>query len=836
MATIPLQLAQRRLDTGTPVQYPQGSPLGAAMQGFGDELSAVAERYRQMSEQQEAFDAELARRRFNSQIAQAEDEVAANAPADGSGLHEAMYGQVDPRTGQAVKPGLFDRLFDDALPNMPESQRANFGRQKEAMRRVGGLRMAQRQFQRRQDYEQAEVDTVLQTNAIAIGKANPDDIVTFEAARQDGLDLIDKMGLDPGIRQQKVKDWFSTAAKARFEALIAKDPQRALEMFGVGTPAEPSGGDAASDTTQAAGSFVSDNSKAATGKGDRVGKRTPDEMVEQAFGDGAPAPDRMATKPAIARLADLSPDDIQRLIDQAHAATAAQVVEARTNIDLASQNAPDAIANTGSYSGKMPGRADFAAVYGAEEGGKQYGDFARKIDAGRQAFGMRTLPNQAIHAALRDAEPGPGSSEEEQIRYQVTAAAALKTLGIRRTDPGGYVRGVFPNVDAAWSKVASSNSKTSNPEAYRWAIAVSVAAQRQLGVETPQPLPMAVVKNLADTFGNEDVPQAEKDIILRDLLAAAPDPGVRKALSQQLDQAGPARPTQIDPIITAAMGQGRPPSTQPDEPPSAFQQAAENFGDYLSESFEALGRAPHDIGLFFRDLRDDPLDALSQLPVNPASGAARGGSLVLESLGQAVTKGLAIVRGGTGKFAKPLEEFAASGSRAASELAAERAVARQAVEAESRAINAAKDAAYRLSKGAKPDKAELLEIIKSIARDPSKVKYAGASFGKAASKNYRKTFLHANPNLGGDVVVHHAAERQILTRYLGLVAEDEMHSLQNLRGIPKGLDDLLHKTVFRFEWNKFYRLHPQPTRQQVLDYVTYIDKKYGHLFNPPIGE
>jgi hypothetical protein len=142
MATIPLQLAQRRLDAGTVAQYPQGSPIGAAMQGFGDELSAVAERYQHMKAQQEAFDAELARRRFNSRIAQAENEVAANAPADGSGLHEAMYGQVDPRTGQAVKTGLFDMLFDAALPNMPESQRGSFARQKEVMRRVGGLRMA----------------------------------------------------------------------------------------------------------------------------------------------------------------------------------------------------------------------------------------------------------------------------------------------------------------------------------------------------------------------------------------------------------------------------------------------------------------------------------------------------------------------------------------------------------------------------------------------------------------------------------------------------------------------------------------------------------------------
>ncbi|MER9137538.1 hypothetical protein NKI20_14780 [Mesorhizobium sp. M0830] len=286
MATIPLHLAQRRLDTGNALQYPQGSPIGGAMQGLGDEFSAIAARYQQMKHQQEAFDAELARRRFKGRIAQAEDEVTADAPADGAGLHDAMYGQVDPRTGRVVKPGLFDTLFDAALPGMPESQRAGFAGQKEAMRAVGARRMAQRQLERRQDYEQAEVDTALKTSAIAIGNANPDDTITFEAARQEGLDLIDKMGLDPGIRQQKVKDWFGTAAKTRLEALIAKDPKRALEMFGVGTPA--SGRDA---------------------PGDRLGKKTPDETVAQAFAGRAPAPDPITTKPAVDHLADLSPDD-----------------------------------------------------------------------------------------------------------------------------------------------------------------------------------------------------------------------------------------------------------------------------------------------------------------------------------------------------------------------------------------------------------------------------------------------------------------------------------------------------------------------------------------------
>ncbi|MER9602595.1 hypothetical protein [Mesorhizobium sp. M0243] len=134
MATIPLHIAQRRLDAGNAVPYPGGSPIGGAMQGLGDQFSAIAERYQQMRDQQEAFDAELARRRFNGRITQAEDEVAANAPADGSGLHETMYGQVDPRTGQVVKTGLFDTLFGDALPDMPESQRAGFARQKETMR------------------------------------------------------------------------------------------------------------------------------------------------------------------------------------------------------------------------------------------------------------------------------------------------------------------------------------------------------------------------------------------------------------------------------------------------------------------------------------------------------------------------------------------------------------------------------------------------------------------------------------------------------------------------------------------------------------------------------
>ncbi|RUU54344.1 hypothetical protein [Mesorhizobium sp. M2C.T.Ca.TU.002.02.1.1] len=535
--------------------------------------------------------------------------------------------------------------------------------------------------------------------------------------------------------------------------------------------------------------------------------------------------------------ADLSPDGIRQLLRQARAAKMNRLIDARASIDLASQNAPDAIASTGNYSRAMPSPADFTAVFGVEEGGKRYQEFSRKIDAGRQAFGLRTMPNQAIHAALRDVEPGPGSSEEDQARYQVAAAAALKILGDRRADPAGYVREVFPDVDAAWTNAANSNDnqKGGDPEAYRKAFAISLAAQRQLGVERPQLLPTAVAQDIVNTLRKNEISGPDKEAILDGLQAAGLDPNTREALLRQIDEAGSSQPDQVDPITTAATG-GRPsPAVNSDRPKSALEQAGEDFGNYLSEGFEALGRAPHDTGLALEDLHDSLWGFLEQLPVTPGSGVGTPGRLALEAAGEAVAKGLAVVRSGMSRFAKPLDEFAATGSRATSELAADAAVARQVVDTKP-LLKAAEDAAYRLSTGTKPDKAELLKIIKSIARDPSKVRFSGASFGKAASKNYRKTFLSANPSLEGDVIVHHAAERQILNRYPGLVTEGEMHSLQNLRGIPKGLDNLLHKVVFRFEWNKFYASHPRPTRQQVLDYVTYIDKKYGHLFNPPIGE
>lgn len=93
---------------------------------------------------------------------------------------------------------------------------------------------------------------------------------------------------------------------------------------------------------------------------------------------------------------------------------------------------------------------------------------------------------------------------------------------------------------------------------------------------------------------------------------------------------------------------------------------------------------------------------------------------------------------------------------------------------------------------------------------------SGATFGRAASTDYRATFLAANPELEGQVVVHHAVEQQTLTRFPGVVSEAEIHSLENLRGIPKAINSDVHLSQIRVEWNQFYRANPNPSQAQLL--------------------
>lgn len=107
------------------------------------------------------------------------------------------------------------------------------------------------------------------------------------------------------------------------------------------------------------------------------------------------------------------------------------------------------------------------------------------------------------------------------------------------------------------------------------------------------------------------------------------------------------------------------------------------------------------------------------------------------------------------------------------------------------------------------------------------------------NKCYHTTFFAAYPWLKGKVVVHHAIEQQVLKKYPGVITEAEMHALDNLRGIPKSINNDLHLSKIRTEWNKFYKAFDDagimPTKKQLLDYATAIDKKFSNLYDPPFS-
>jgi hypothetical protein len=124
-----------------------------------------------------------------------------------------------------------------------------------------------------------------------------------------------------------------------------------------------------------------------------------------------------------------------------------------------------------------------------------------------------------------------------------------------------------------------------------------------------------------------------------------------------------------------------------------------------------------------------------------------------------------------------------------------------------------------------------------FARDPARVEHPGAKFGEATTNDYRNGYAQANPGVDiKKLVIHHPAEQQLLKRILEFLSEKKINSVENLRGIPKDLNDILHLVIIRSENDAFYARYPNPTEQQILNHSTMMDKKYGHHFVPPVGK
>ncbi|QKD03001.1 hypothetical protein EB235_17060 [Mesorhizobium loti R88b] len=225
----------------------------------------------------------------------------------------------------------------------------------------------------------------------------------------------------------------------------------------------------------------------------------------------------------------LKPGDAAALKDPANTATAAQFVGARARVQLAEQNAPAVIAATGEYPDEQPTAQDFVNIYGAEEGSKRFDQFRTTAGVAKSFFDMYRAPNQAIHAELRDFEPGPNGSPEERERYEIRAGAAQLILGARDADPVAYISQIFPGEAPDWSKV-------STPQDFQAAITWARAAQQQMGFGRVLAVPQALSDSLGARYVDESVPLQQRIIDLSEVLKAVRDPKARFVLAGQVFQ------------------------------------------------------------------------------------------------------------------------------------------------------------------------------------------------------------------------------------------------------------------------------------------------------------
>jgi hypothetical protein len=105
-----------------------------------------------------------------------------------------------------------------------------------------------------------------------------------------------------------------------------------------------------------------------------------------------------------------------------------------------------------------------------------------------------------------------------------------------------------------------------------------------------------------------------------------------------------------------------------------------------------------------------------------------------------------------------------------------------------------------------------------------------ATFGWAASDDYKRTLYARYPDLEGKVWIHHAVEQKMLEENGGPIKWQEMHSIENLRGIPIDINTELHLRVIRMEWNDFYERHQGlPSRGELLKFAGPLQLPEIHL-------
>ncbi len=206
---------------------------------------------------------------------------------------------------------------------------------------------------------------------------------------------------------------------------------------------------------------------------------------------------------------------------------------ARVSLDAAVTNAPIAVFSTGVYDGEMPDIEDFMDAYGVDEGEERHKAFKASVDTSKEAYGMRSASKAEIDATVAAAAPTSSGNDAaaQAARYETLSAARKATLDARDADPAGYVRKLYPNINKAFDNIKTD-------EDYRTAVAMSVAAQEKLGIVDIKPLQKEAAQVTVDRFKDANLPEPERFERVVSTLLLTPDVEQRRAIFEQLVEAG----------------------------------------------------------------------------------------------------------------------------------------------------------------------------------------------------------------------------------------------------------------------------------------------------------
>lgn len=217
MARIPVQLAQRRLDTGGVVHYPQGGgPIGEAVSGFGDTLSSIAARAAERQQRKDGFADEMAARAFQARMDQRYDESLQEMPVDGTGFHDGFMSNVYQPEKEKFLAGLKTQEARERYALMlgeegPASIQWSTRAAKDE--RDQGYKWTADQLLGNQE---------LMANTIDMNPA------AYDAMLQQGYEDIEKAPLPPAQKEELRKGWERMARLSFLNQRLRTDPTGVL--------------------------------------------------------------------------------------------------------------------------------------------------------------------------------------------------------------------------------------------------------------------------------------------------------------------------------------------------------------------------------------------------------------------------------------------------------------------------------------------------------------------------------------------------------------------------------------------------------------------------------